>query len=804
MIGVYALLASVAVRLPLPDEKIPDEPPLQPTVVTAGGARRFISEFPDLNVGWDGRRFYSNYRDWWIINYPVEKIRVKGGGVFDEVQRRKAFGRKKVKNWYLHIPGVPRPEPPESQSPAPINLNPNPAVVVDPAGAVKTIAEALKITKEGDVVRVRYGVYREEKLVMSKRGVTLEGERDALGRLPVLSGNRQFPRKAWTKTRWPGVWSADVFTGLAGSVSFNGVKLRERDFIADLRGYDYCFNRASETFACCREPPRGVSFSRVRASSDGVIDVASAMHPKGCVRYGHTWVWIDPEARKDSVVWDPNFPLPVTGTVRTGGEFRIGRQNGSPEKNQVNAWRVAVNGEWIPAYVYVTAENADASAMRAHLKYGKQDTFLSFTLKEGWNRLDFVFDTTLHPDKTLFSFPVPRGVDSWRVSAEAPLAKSDAGSAERGVFITEMMLSDPVSPGDVCNRVFLKLADGENPNESDLDLSFTGVILSVRADFCKVRGLEFRHGAQYQQTAHVSVDGEGNVIEFCQSTDSMVRGVSVRLAKNQLAAPNVVRGCRIIRPGNTGIGAASESKTPLLTAENQSTTAEGRSRCVLEYNYICDANWGGYQALWESGGIKACNLTGSVIRYNTIERGMGPGIWLDWQNYNNRIEGNLGLDGWGFLVGIEASPGPNLVCNNVSINQRPGAVWFRSPFLAWSTGRYWCLWNSVDGKYNETPSWKGMKGSGSIDMDGGKSPADRRTRWVPLAEDRGCLVAHNSVTNLWTMPTIPFQSASTRVDSLVKHDFYGLIRHNDGVCTDGALRDYVKSPKIIFEVEYHE
>ena len=97
-----------------------------------------------------------------------------------------------------------------------------------------------------------------------------------------------------------------------------------------------------------------------------------------------------------------------------------------------------------------------------------------------------------------------------------------------------------------------------------------------------------------------------------------------------------------------------------------------------------------------------------------------------------------------------------------------------------------------------------MKGSGSIDMDGGKSPADRRTRWVALAEDRGCLVAHNSVTNLWTMPTIPFQSASTRVDSLVKHDFYGLIRHNDGVCTDGALRDYVKSPKIIFEVEYHE
>ena len=805
MIGLLVLLASTEVaRLPFPEERIPEEPALQPTVVTAKGARRFIAEFPDLQVGWDGKRFYSNYRDWWIINYPMDRIRVKGGGSFGEVERCKAFGERTVKNWYLRVPGSPRPEPSEPQSPAPIRLHPDPAVVVDPTGAVRTISEALKIAGEGDVIRVRYGIYREEKLVMSKRGVTLEGERDGQGRLPVLSGNRLFPPNAWKRTRWPGVWSADVFTGLAGSVSLDGVKLRERDFVADLQGGDYCFSRASETFAGRRDAPGNVPFHRVKASANGLLDVASGAYPDGCVRYGRTWVWVDPKERTDRVVWDPNCPLPVTGTVRTEGEFRIGRQNGSPEKTQVNAWRVAVNGEWIPAYVYATADSGDSDRVRAHLKYGRQDAFQPFTLKEGWNRLDFVFDTTRHPDKTTFSFPVPKGIDSWQVSAENPVEKAKAGSDARSSFITEMMLSDPVAPGAPCRRVFLKLADGSDPNRRALDLSFTGVILSVRSDFCKVRGLEFRHGAQYQQTAHLSVDGEGNLVEFCQSVDSMVRGVSVRLAKNQLSAPNVVRGCRIIRPGNTGIGAASESRNPLLTAENQSTTAEGRSRCILEYNYVCDANWGGYQALWESGGIKACNLTGSVIRYNTIERGMGPGIWLDWQNYNNRIEGNLGLNCWGFLVGIEASPGPNLVCNNVSINQRPGGVWFRSPFLAWSTGRYWCLWNSVDGRYNDTPSWKGMKGAGSIDMDGGNSPADRRTRWIPLPEDRGCLVAHNSVTNLWTMPEPSFQSGATRVDSLVAHDFYGLIRRQGDRRQDGAFREDDKAFAPVLEVEYLE
>ena len=801
-----AFCTSADARLPFPEERIPDEPVLLPTVVTAGGQRRFLSEFPDLRVGWDGARFFSNYRNWWIINYPIDRIVVKGGGVFGAAERSRAFGTRSVRNWYLRVPGNARPEPLVADRPAPIELTVNPTVVVDPKGKVKTIADALKCVREGDVVRVRYGIYRERGLRLDENRVTIEGERNAAGELPVISGNRLFPTNAWTKTEWPGVWRAPIFTGLEGSVSLEGNKLRERDRPEMLVGNDYCSLRASETFARLNEVPHGVAFWRRTANaSDRVFDLADGNWPKGCVRFARTWVWIDPRHRRKGEVWDPTAPLPITGTLDVSGSFRIGRQNGSSVASQVNSYRLRVNGEWITAYEDWTLGATEVGRAHATLEYGKSDRIFDFKLKEGWNRLDFVFDTTRRPKETTFGFGLPKGVERWAVSATEPTDPHIRGEAAWTDHLSELELSEPVDPGERSEFVYLKLADGSDPNMRTLDLSFAGRVLSVEGDFCRIRGVEFRHGAQFQQRALVGIGGEGNVVEFCQATEPMVKGFSLRLSKNQLAVPNVLRGCRVVRPGNTGIGAASDANDSRLSADNQSTVAESRSRCVIEYNYICDNNWGAHQALWESGGIKVCNLTGCVIRYNVIERGFGPGIWMDWQHYNNRIEGNLGVNGWGFLVGIEASCGPNLVCNNVSLGQRPGTAWFRSPFLAWSTGKYWCLCNTIDGQFNtDNPSWKGRCGGGGIDMDGGGSAADRHTRWMALDKNRGNIVAANVVSNLT-------QGACAGVDgpipdrlrALIRHDFNGLLRSPDDASA-GAFRRSLASGQVEVEVEYED
>ena len=58
---------------------------------------------------------------------------------------------------------------------------------------------------------------------------------------------------------------------------------------------------------------------------------------------------------------------------------------------------------------------------------------------------------------------------------------------------------------------------------------------------------------------------------------------------------------------------------------------------------IVDNNRSGYARFWESGAMKFFRLTGSVIRQNTTIGGDGPGIWLDWEHYQNRLEEEIFL-----------------------------------------------------------------------------------------------------------------------------------------------------------------
>jgi hypothetical protein len=96
---VLGLAASAYPRLPLPEPNIPEMPPLAPTVVTAGGQLRFLSEFPDARLSWNGKSFSGNLRGWWLVNFPFERISASGGTRFEEAARRRVFGEKAVKNW---------------------------------------------------------------------------------------------------------------------------------------------------------------------------------------------------------------------------------------------------------------------------------------------------------------------------------------------------------------------------------------------------------------------------------------------------------------------------------------------------------------------------------------------------------------------------------------------------------------------------------------------------------------------------------------------------------------------------------
>jgi len=775
-----------ALPLPLPAAAIPREPPLVPAVVTAGGRRLLLGHAPEVRVRYDARtgRLAVSPAGWWVINFPLDRIEGAGERGADAMARL-LFGRPEgdVRNWYAMTPGRSPREPAPPAGPAPIGLAPAPTFVVDaghpaaddgnPGAAdrpLRTISAAVARAGPGTVIRVRPGIYRESFTVTASgepgRPVTIEGERGPDGRMPVVTGNDPFPAGAWK--RWPGrrgVWRADLFTGLMGTVSAGGKTLVERDLPHELEPGEYCFNRGSRGFLDLMfggnvRPRAGAeshrrAWRKVLSDADGFLDLSAAGDggERGAVWWVSSWVWM-PQRDPDQA-WDPRFPQPLTGRIEIGGEFRAARMNGSGLGDQVNVYRAWVNGARLPAYVRSGKDRMALDLPHPGRNHGFSDEWQNFPLREGWNHLVFQLDTASRPAKTRFRFAVPRlwyqrKDGSWYEearpvvsSAEAPAGEGRPGSGEARPFCGEWLVLGPF-PSVADLGVYVRLAGDADPGGASLDLSARGSHLAVLAgDFVRLRGLEIRHGAQFQQRAQVRVTGRGCEVEGCLVRDSEVKGIELAFGRNHVQGdpPGVVRGNWVVNPGNVGIGCGGTSE--FLTPANQDGEAPGRGPVLIEHNVIVNNNWAGFDPFWESGGLKLFHLTGSVIRYNTVAGGSGPGLWFDWEHYNNRVEGNLFVDGWAFGIGVEASPGPMLLANNVVVNLRPGQVWFRFGLLEWSSDRVWFLHNTIDGRWNRLPAWHGLDGADGIYA--GEGGNDRGTRWGNLA-GRTHAVLNNVVT----------------------------------------------------------
>jgi alpha-N-arabinofuranosidase len=92
---------------------------------------------------------------------------------------------------------------------------------------------------------------------------------------------------------------------------------------------------------------------------------------------------------------------------------------------------------------------------------------------------------------------------------------------------------------------------------------------------------------------------------------------------------------------------------------------------LVESNEITDCGWQDAEYHWETAGIKLLINTGSLVRNNHIARIQGGGgIWLDWNNKNARVTGNVIRDISTAQGGVfvEASQQPNMVDDNVFWN----------------------------------------------------------------------------------------------------------------------------------------
>ena len=95
------------------------------------------------------------------------------------------------------------------------------------------------------------------------------------------------------------------------------------------------------------------------------------------------------------------------------------------------------------------------------------------------------------------------------------------------------------------------------------------------------------------------------------------------------------------------------------------------SHALVEDNEITDCGWQDAEFHWEVAGIKLLVNRGTLVRNNHIWCiQAGCGIWLDWDNQNSRVTGNVIHDVQTVqgAIFIEASPQANLVDNNVIWN----------------------------------------------------------------------------------------------------------------------------------------
>ena len=112
---------------------------------------------------------------------------------------------------------------------------------------------------------------------------------------------------------------------------------------------------------------------------------------------------------------------------------------------------------------------------------------------------------------------------------------------------------------------------------------------------------------------------------------------------------NIIRNNRISECGGAGIRGL------------------GVTNALVEKNYIVDCGWQDIEFVWEIAGIKLLLAQGTVVRDNYIAWIQGGcGIWLDWDNKNSRVTGNIihDINTVQGAIFIEASQVLNLVDNN--------------------------------------------------------------------------------------------------------------------------------------------
>ena len=216
--------------------------------------------------------------------------------------------------------------------------------------------------------------------------------------------------------------------------------------------------------------------------------------------------------------------------------------------------------------------------------------------------------------------------------------------------------------------VHFRLPGDEDPADHLIELTVREQCFAPEAPFLsyiRVSGFTCRHaatGAPVPQRGAISCyRGHHWIIEDCTVDWSNAVGIDVgnecwhhEIIEGQQIGFSVVRRCKILDCGVCGIAG--------LFAQ----------RMLIEDNLIRGTGWQRMELSWEAGAIKLHNSVNALIRRNVFRDTLrADHLWLDCGNENNRITGNLFLDGieQREVIFIECTrDGVNVIDNNVIWN----------------------------------------------------------------------------------------------------------------------------------------
>ena len=184
----------------------------------------------------------------------------------------------------------------------------------------------------------------------------------------------------------------------------------------------------------------------------------------------------------------------------------------------------------------------------------------------------------------------------------------------------------------------------------------------------------------------------------------------------------------------------------LVDATNENGVTYGRMKFIVENNMFKNEDTGAAPLAYEDGDTKSFWTDGDVFCYNVYDGGSDEALWFDTENWDDRIEGNIFENFSGSMVNFEASPGPNLIANNIMSGilgmDTPNGY---APIWNNSSNQTWAVNNTIDSQSQIDSQNQGVSLPG---VQLGYSTSVRLTRWEwPSGWDNGAYDMYGGYNN---------------------------------------------------------